>query len=76
MSQRRLRNIGAAVVVGGFLLGGAIHWEPLRTIILLAVFIYGVVEYWRDGNRRAAIGSVAFVVVGTTLLLLYVYHKL
>jgi hypothetical protein len=76
MSERPLRNIGFLVVFCGILAGGAIRWEPLRTLILLAVFIFGVVEYWRAGNRRAAIGSIAFVVVGTTLPLLYVYHKL
>ncbi|HEY1682574.1 MAG TPA: hypothetical protein VGF98_13100 [Candidatus Tumulicola sp.] len=75
MSERRLRNIGMFVVLGGLLAGGAIRWEPLRTLILLAVFIFGVFEYWRAGNRRAAIGSVVFVIIGTTLALLYAYHN-
>jgi hypothetical protein len=76
MSERRLRNIGMFVALAGFLGAGAIRWEPLRTLVLLAVFVFGVVEYWRVGNRLAAIGSIAFVVVGTTLALLYVYGKL
>lgn len=76
MTDQHLRNIGVLVFLGGLLASGTVHWEPFRTIILLAVFIFGVVEYWRAGNRRAAIGSVAFVVVGTTLALLYAYHKL
>lgn len=76
MSQRRLQNVGIAVVIGGVFFSALVRAEPLRTILVLSVFAFGVYEYWRAGKRAAAIGSVAFVIVATALLLLIVAHNL
>jgi hypothetical protein len=74
MTQKRPRYSGIAVTVAGVLLAALVRAEPLRLILSLAVFFVGVYLYWREGNRTAAVGTLAFVGIFTGVLLLFAYH--